>query len=82
MSAHRDIDTDTTVYVRLMDDGTDVWRPVNAKRLPDGTFELAMPEGYDPENETWEFLPHARVRCASRQFSDGEIALVAIEDAR
>src|SRR6266446_6436830 len=78
MSVHQDTDTEVVVYVRLLDEGTDVWRPVRATALPDGTFQLAEPDGYDPEAELWEFPPRARVKCASRRFADGEEGLVAV----
>jgi hypothetical protein len=82
MSVLRTTDTDTIVYVRLLDEGTDVWRPVPATSLPDGTFELGEPEGYDPDTEVWEFPPHARVRCVAKSFTGGETGLVAVEQAR
>src|SRR6266446_9394539 len=78
MSVPEDTDTEAVVYVRLLDEGTDVWRPVRATALPDGTFQLAEPDGYDPEAELWEFPPRARVKCASRRFADGEEGLVAV----
>src|SRR5271165_5317588 len=40
MSVHQDTDTEAVVYVRLLDEGTDVWRPARATALPDGTFQL------------------------------------------
>src|SRR5438105_14452889 len=51
MSARQVTDTDALVYVRLLDEGADVWRPVSATALPDGTFQLAEPDGYDSEAE-------------------------------
>jgi len=81
MSAPQSTNTETVVYVRLLDEGTDVWRPVPARALPDGTFELAEPEGYDPQVERWEFAPHARVKCVAKSFSDGEKGLVAVVQA-
>ncbi len=50
MSVHQDTDTEVVVYVRLLDEGTDVWRPVHASALPDGTFRLREPDGYDPDS--------------------------------
>jgi hypothetical protein len=81
MSAPQDINTDAVVYVRLMDEGTDVWRPVPAAALPDGTFRLARPDWYDPNEEVWEFPPHATVKCAAKRFADGKEGLVAVEYA-
>jgi hypothetical protein len=78
MSAHHDTDTEAVVYVRLLDEGTDVWRPVRATALPDGTFRLLEPDGYDPIAEKWEFPLLTKVRCASRKFTDGGEGLVAV----
>jgi hypothetical protein len=78
MSAHRDTDTEAMVYVRLLHEGTDVWRPVRATALPDGTFRLLEPNGYDPNAETWEFPPSTKVRCVTRKFTDGGEGLVAV----
>lgn len=81
MSGRQATNTDLVVYVRLLDEGMDVWRPVQATALPDGTFELEQPEGYDPQAELWEFPPHARVRCVLRRFAGGEKGLVAVAQA-
>jgi hypothetical protein len=34
MSVRQDSDTEVVVYVRLLDEGTDVWRPARAINLP------------------------------------------------
>lgn len=81
MSAHQATDTETIVFVRLLEEGTDVWRPVGATALPDGTFELRETDEYDPEAELWEFPPHTRVRCAVKRFADGGTGLVAVSRA-
>src|ERR1700730_19346236 len=57
MSVPQDTDTEVVVYVRLLDEGTDVWRPARATALPDGTFRLLEPEGYDPNAQRGEFPP-------------------------
>lgn len=61
-----------TIYVALLDEGTNVWRPVPARRLDDSTYEVLRPTDYDPEDETWEFPPGSVVQCAPRQVSGGE----------
>ena len=78
MSVHQDTDTEAVVYVRLLDEGTDVWRPVRATALPDGTFQLLEPSGYDPNAERWEFPPSTKVRCIARKFTDGSEGRVAV----
>jgi len=81
MSVHQDTDTEAVVYVRLLDEGTDVWRPARATALPDGTFQLLEPNSYDPDAERWEFPPLTEVRCVTRKFADGGEGLVAVARA-
>jgi hypothetical protein len=64
-----------TIFVELLDEGVDVWRPVEATVVGDGTFRL--PECV-PAEEVWKFPPGSLVRCEPRPLSDGE-ALVACE---
>jgi hypothetical protein len=65
-----------TIYVALLDEGTDCWRPVQAERISDSEFVL---HGSVSEDERWEFQPGDHVRCVSRTFSNGQRALVAVE---
>lgn len=67
-----------TVYVRLLDEGTDVFRPTLADRTSEGLYKLRPTEDYDPEDEHWEFLPGQIVRCALIKLHGGE-RLVAFE---
>ncbi|HEY1300601.1 MAG TPA: hypothetical protein VGF07_08885, partial [Stellaceae bacterium] len=69
MSVHQDTDTEVVVYVRLLEEGTDVWRPVRATALSDGTFRLLKTNSYDPNAEKWEFPPSTTVRCVTRKFT-------------
>jgi hypothetical protein len=48
------------VYVRLLDEGTEVSRPVNAELVGPGLFRLLGPV---PNGEVWEFQPGEIVRC-------------------
>jgi hypothetical protein len=82
MSADQDLNTETVVYVRLLDEGTEVWRPAPAIPLGDGSFRIIKPDDYDPETEAWEFPPDARVRCVRRKFADGGESLAAIAIAK
>lgn len=65
----------TVVYVQLLDEGTDVWRPVPATDLGNGRYQLLATDDYDPKDETWEF-PDASVVCEPRMLS-GDVVLVA-----
>ena len=50
------------VYVRLLGEGTVVFRPTAATSIGPDTVRLLTPNGYDPEDEDWEFKPGAVVR--------------------
>lgn len=65
------------IYVYLKDEGTDVWRPVKAKKLdiPD-IFEI-VEQNYDRADEKWEFEPGDKVRVEIKNLSQGP-ALVAV----
>ena len=66
----------TTEYVALLDEGVDVWRPAQAESLDDGRYRLVGPV---PDTETWQFAPDSIVRCEFRTFEDGKSGLVAVE---
>ena len=50
-----------TIYVRLLGEGTDVYRPVPADRICASVFVVGGETIRDPENEEWEFLPGTKV---------------------
>lgn len=63
------------VHVRLKDEGVEVWRPVRARKLASGAYELA-PDPM-PQDERWEFAPGDRVGVANRELAGGT-ATVAV----
>ncbi len=70
------------IFVRLLDEGVEVWRPVQARNIgPDRYLILEQP--YDREVERWEFGPGEEVTCAMVPADGGEIlAAVKSSDAR
>ncbi len=62
------------ISVKLLAEGTECWKPINANPIGDGVFEVL---GIVPAGEAWEFAPGARVRCKLKQFADGSTGLVA-----
>lgn len=66
-----------TIYIRLLDEGTDVLRPTEAEELDDGLFKLLPTPEYDPDDELWEFMPGCIVRGVLRKL-EGEDVLVAV----
>jgi len=64
------------LFVRLIDEDVDVWRPVEGEHLSGCVYRI-VPQPYDATTETWEFLPGDVVECEEIQ-SDGHSILVAV----
>jgi hypothetical protein len=67
-----------TIYVYLKGEGTDVWRPVNARHVEEDIF-LIMSENGAPADEQWEFNCGQTVRCKEKTTPEGEKILVAYQ---
>jgi len=80
MSAEMASNTDKAirVYVRLLDEGTDVSRPTEAIDLGNELFRILPTSDYDPEDETWEFPPGSTIRCEKKTSREGEY-LIAVK---
>ena len=65
-----------TVYVRLLGEGTTVFRPTLRETTGPQTGRLLPTPDYDPEDEQWEFPPETLVRVEARLL-EGCSALVA-----
>jgi hypothetical protein len=64
------------LYVRLLDEGIDVWRPIRGVHLSDDVYRIVS----EPmESEHWEFPSGSVVRCRPQFFPDGKEELVAFE---
>ena len=64
-----------TIYIRLLQEGTEVARPTQAIEIGNGLFQILATPDYDPQDEEWEFLPGSVVRCEPRQAPQGEYLL-------
>lgn len=65
------------VYVRLLEEGTDVFRPAPAEQLGPFIYKLGLPNDYDPDDEIWEFVPGQVVKCEMLKLFGG-VRLVAV----
>jgi hypothetical protein len=74
----QEVGTKILVYVRLLDEGVDVWRPVTAEVTGHCCYKITDDQ---QDDERWEFEPGMSVRCQERRFEDGTLALVATECA-
>jgi hypothetical protein len=76
--AWRDLAEPTTIFVALLDEGVDVWRPVVARPLGRGLFRIVGVEA-DVSDERWQFPAGAIVRCEGKRFGDGTAGMTAVE---
>jgi hypothetical protein len=60
------------IFVRLLDESVEVWRPVRARHLGDDRY-LIVEQPYERELERWEFAPQEEVVCAMVPADDGAI---------
>lgn len=60
------------IFVYLLEEGADAWRPTEAESIGDGLFKSLPTPDYDPEDEVWEFPPGSIVQCETRQDDSGE----------
>jgi hypothetical protein len=83
MSVQKGIAMTDQIYVALLGEGVNVWRPVPSRRIADRTYVIEQPPGYDPDDETWEFPPGSIVICEPRRTSEGEIlAAVRLKESK
>jgi hypothetical protein len=76
-SLRNDVGTRRLIYVPLVDEGVDVWRPVIAEVVGDQTFRI-VGENISPDDEHWAFATGEVVRCEDHRFQDGSSGLVAV----
>lgn len=67
------------VYVALLNEGVDVWRPVEAEHLRDNVYRI-LSQPYDRTVELWQFEPGDVVICGMIDSNNGRI-LAATERA-
>jgi hypothetical protein len=69
-----------TIYVALLDEGSPVWRPVEAIVLRDQIYQIVS-ENHNPDDERWEFTAGEIVRCVFKALIGDSRVLVAVESA-
>ncbi len=62
----------TQVYIALLDEGVDVWRPVQAECVSGNIYRI-LSQPYDRSVESWQFEPGDVVICEMVESSDGRI---------
>ncbi len=64
-----------TIYMPMLNEGTEVWRPVEASHIAEETYRV---EGQVPADEEWAFSPGTLVHCEWKTFSGGDPGLTAV----
>lgn len=60
------------IFMPLLDEGVDVWRPVQAEHLRDNVYRI-LPRPHGLNDETWKFEPGEEIVCEVIEVSDGQI---------
>jgi hypothetical protein len=68
------------IFVSLLDEAVDVWRPVQAELLYEDVYRI-VEQPYDRQVESWQFQPGDLVVCDLVDTSEGEI-VAAVRPAR
>ncbi len=76
MNTNHDVEE---IYVYLLDENVDVWRPVKARKIEQGVYRISE-QAYDPDVEKWEFQPGETVICEYVDTREGRI-LAAVKKA-
>ena len=77
MSAAMDSSTRTQeIFIPLVNEGTDVFRPTLAVKLADNLNRVLATKDYDSTDEKWQFPPGTTVECAAEN-RNGYHVLVA-----
>lgn len=70
------------IYISLLEEGSPVARPTQAEEFGNGIYRVLTPvEGYNPEDEVWEFPPGSIVKCKMVESAFGTTMLLAVEKA-
>ncbi|MBN4055056.1 hypothetical protein JYT15_00955 [Acidimicrobium ferrooxidans] len=62
----------TTIYVALLDEGVDCWRPVQAEHRGGDVYRI-VGQPYDRSDEWWRFGHGDSVFCEMRELSEGRV---------
>jgi hypothetical protein len=73
-----DKDGKKLIYVYLLDEPVDAWRPVLAVDRGNGLYQIAR-ENSMPADEAWEFVPGDVVRVRETRCGDNRTEFVAVE---
>lgn len=62
----------TEIFVSLLGEGVDVWRPIQAEQVKGNIYRI-VDQPYDRQVESWQFEPGDTVVCDLIDSSEGTI---------
>ena len=68
---------DKKIYVQLLNEGTKVYRPIQAFEIETNVYKIVDNQIYDSDDEHWEFTP-GTVVVVEEQNLEGEDVLIAV----
>jgi hypothetical protein len=78
MSVATALDIKRKIYVRLLDEGTEVYRPISCSYCGGGTYRIEGAIGNLDVDEKWEFPIGSLVKCKEKVL-DGDVVSLAFE---
>ena len=66
-----------TIFVALLNEGVDAWRPVLPRPLDGGLYRIVGVDA-DTTDETWRSPAGVIVKCEHKQFADGTTGMTAV----
>lgn len=64
------------IYIYLLNEGTDVWRPVDAELIEENIYKI-LSKNTD-SSEEWQFSTNDIVECEDKIFQNGDKGLIAV----
>lgn len=65
------------ILVRLLNEGTDVYKKAKGLCINPRTFILLKPNDYDPDDEDWEYKPGSIIECVIEEHGGKEYMVAA-----
>ena len=65
-----------SVFVKLLGEGTRVYRPAKATLIGSDLVQLLEPADYDADDEDWEFKPGSVVRIERQHLAGSSVYVV------
>jgi hypothetical protein len=72
------MDNIVQIYIKLLGEKLEVWRPVEALKMGNDTYKIISPNP-EPKIEKWQFKRGDLVQCEDKVFSDGTKGVIAVK---